>query len=67
MHLDHTPEQRRLRAELRSSFAGLVPDNAYARHFDRAAAKRFYRETVRRPAATDGSASAGPRSTAAAA
>ncbi|MDX2643925.1 acyl-CoA dehydrogenase family protein [Streptomyces sp. PA03-1a] len=48
MHLDHTPEQQRLRAELRSYFAGLVPDNAYARHFDRAAAKRFYRDTVRR-------------------
>ncbi|MFF3948600.1 acyl-CoA dehydrogenase family protein [Streptomyces sp. NPDC001902] len=48
MHLDHTPEQQRLRAELRSYFAGLVPDNAYARHFDRATAKRFYRDTVRR-------------------
>ncbi|MGW3245659.1 acyl-CoA dehydrogenase family protein [Streptomyces sp. NPDC001070] len=48
MHLDHTPEQQRLRAELRSYFAGLVPDNAYARHFDRAAAKRFYRDTIRR-------------------
>lgn len=48
MHLDHTPEQQRLRAELRAYFAGLVPDNAYARHFDRTAAKRFYRETVRR-------------------
>jgi alkylation response protein AidB-like acyl-CoA dehydrogenase len=48
VHLDHTPEQQRLRAELRSYFAGLVPDNAYARHFDRAAAKRFYRDTIRR-------------------
>ncbi|GAA1423221.1 acyl-CoA dehydrogenase [Streptomyces thermospinosisporus] len=48
MHLDHTPEQQRLRTELREYFAGLVPDQAYARHADPAAQKRFYRETIRR-------------------
>ncbi|MEV8593738.1 acyl-CoA dehydrogenase family protein [Streptomyces sp. NPDC052012] len=48
MHLDHTPEQQRLRTELRAYFAALVPDHAYARHADPAAQKRFYRETVRR-------------------
>ncbi|MEU1168723.1 acyl-CoA dehydrogenase family protein, partial [Streptomyces sp. NPDC005921] len=53
MHLDHTPEQQRLRTELRAYFAGLVPDNAYARYADPAAQKRFYRETVRR-LGTDG-------------
>ncbi|MFS4095482.1 acyl-CoA dehydrogenase family protein [Streptomyces sp. AF1A] len=53
MHLDHTPEQQRLRAGLRAYFAGLVPDNAYARHADAAAQKRFYRDTIRR-LGTDG-------------
>ncbi|WP_225096003.1 acyl-CoA dehydrogenase family protein [Streptomyces sp. CoH27] len=53
MHLDHTPEQQRLRAELRAYFAELVPDHAYARYGDKAAQKRFYRETVRR-LGTDG-------------
>ncbi|MEU3852836.1 acyl-CoA dehydrogenase family protein [Streptomyces sp. NPDC029554] len=48
MHLDHTPEQQRLRSELRAYFAELVPDQAYARHTDPAAQKRFYRETIRR-------------------
>ncbi|MEV5875326.1 acyl-CoA dehydrogenase family protein [Streptomyces sp. NPDC052101] len=48
MHLDHTPEQQRLRAELRAYFAQLVPDNAYARYVDPAAQKRFYRDTIRR-------------------
>ncbi|MFI9822149.1 acyl-CoA dehydrogenase family protein [Streptomyces sp. NPDC052013] len=48
MHLDHTPEQQRLRTELRAYFATLVPDQAYARHTDPAAQKRFYRKTVRR-------------------
>ncbi|MFI9724503.1 acyl-CoA dehydrogenase family protein [Streptomyces sp. NPDC052396] len=48
MHLDHTPEQQRLRTELRAYFAGLVPDNAYARHTDPAEQKRFYRRTIRR-------------------
>ncbi|MGP4083809.1 acyl-CoA dehydrogenase family protein [Streptomyces sp. KR55] len=48
MHLDYTPEQQRLRTELRAYFAELVPDNAHLRHADRAAQKRFYRETVRR-------------------
>ncbi|MGW7518558.1 acyl-CoA dehydrogenase family protein [Streptomyces sp. NPDC054796] len=48
MHLEYTPEQQRLRTELRGYFAGLVPDNAYARYDDPAAQKRYYRETVRR-------------------
>ncbi|MEV6669202.1 acyl-CoA dehydrogenase family protein [Streptomyces sp. NPDC051162] len=48
MDLDHTPEQRRLRAGLRDYFATLVPDNAYARHTDPALQKRFYRDTIRR-------------------
>ncbi|GHH05017.1 acyl-CoA dehydrogenase family protein [Streptomyces rubradiris] len=48
MHLDHTPEQQRLRAELRAYFAELVPDNAYARYTDPAEQKRFYRATIRR-------------------
>ncbi|TQJ47035.1 acyl-CoA dehydrogenase family protein [Streptomyces sp. NBC_00080] len=48
MHLDHTPEQLRLRTELRAYFAELVPHNAYARHIDPVAAKRFYRKTIRR-------------------
>ncbi|WP_344000211.1 acyl-CoA dehydrogenase family protein [Streptomyces thermocarboxydovorans] len=48
MHLDHTPEQQRLRTELREYFAELVPDQAYARHADPAAQKRFYRRTIRR-------------------
>ncbi|MBB5102075.1 acyl-CoA dehydrogenase family protein [Streptomyces spectabilis] len=48
MHLAYTPEQQRLRAELRTYFAELVPDHATARFGDRAAQKRFYRETIRR-------------------
>ncbi|MFJ5841440.1 acyl-CoA dehydrogenase family protein [Streptomyces shenzhenensis] len=48
MHLDHTPEQQRLRTELRAYFADLVPDHAAARHADPAAQKRFYRDTIRR-------------------
>ncbi|MET8983562.1 acyl-CoA dehydrogenase family protein [Streptomyces sp. NPDC004539] len=48
MHLDQTPEQQRLRAELREYFAELVPDNAYSRHADPVGAKRFYRQTIRR-------------------
>ncbi|MFF0200393.1 acyl-CoA dehydrogenase family protein [Streptomyces sp. NPDC005017] len=48
MHLDHTPEQLRLRSELRAYFAELVPDDACTRHADPAAQKRFYRETIRR-------------------
>ncbi|MFJ4412039.1 acyl-CoA dehydrogenase family protein [Streptomyces sp. NPDC088910] len=47
MDLEYTPEQRRLRAELRDYFAGLVPDSAYARHDDPAARKDFYRRTIR--------------------
>ncbi|MGW1208646.1 acyl-CoA dehydrogenase family protein [Streptomyces sp. NPDC002499] len=53
MHLDQTPEQLRLRTELRAYFAELVPDNAYARYGDPAVQKRFYRETIRR-LGTDG-------------
>ncbi|WP_052867361.1 acyl-CoA dehydrogenase family protein [Streptomyces niger] len=48
MHLEYTPEQQRLRAELRTYFAELVPDNAYARYAAPADQKRFYRETIRR-------------------
>ncbi|MFD7874064.1 acyl-CoA dehydrogenase family protein [Streptomyces sp. NPDC059766] len=48
MHLDHTPDQQRLRTELRAYFAGLMPADASARHAEPAAQKRFYRETVRR-------------------
>ncbi|MGW2593853.1 acyl-CoA dehydrogenase family protein [Streptomyces sp. NPDC001515] len=48
MHLEYTPEQQRLRAELHTYFAALVPDNAYARYADPAAQKRFYREAIRR-------------------
>ncbi|MFI9650663.1 acyl-CoA dehydrogenase family protein [Streptomyces sp. NPDC052040] len=48
MHLDYTPEQQRLRTELRGYFAELVPHNAYARHGDPAGQKRFYRDTIRR-------------------
>ena len=48
VHLEYTPEQQRLRTELRAYFAELVPDNAYARHGDPAAQKRFYRKTIRR-------------------
>lgn len=48
MHLEYTPEQRQLRTELRTYFAGLVPDDVHARYADPAAQKRFYRETVRR-------------------
>jgi alkylation response protein AidB-like acyl-CoA dehydrogenase len=58
VHLDYTPEQQRLRTELRSYFAALVPENAYARHTDSAAQKRFYRETIRRLGA-DGRLGAG--------
>jgi alkylation response protein AidB-like acyl-CoA dehydrogenase len=48
VHLDYTPEQQRLRTELRSYFGELVPDQEYARYSDPAARKRFYRRTVRR-------------------
>ncbi|WKX73666.1 acyl-CoA dehydrogenase family protein [Streptomyces sp. XD-27] len=47
MHLAYTPEQQRLRAELRAYFAELVPDDR-APATDRAAQKRFYRATIRR-------------------
>lgn len=48
MHLEYTPEQQRLRTELRAYFAELVPEGAYTRHADPAAQKRFYRATIRR-------------------
>lgn len=66
MHLEYSPGQQQLRAELRAYFDGLVPDNAYARYADPATQKRFYRETIRRLGA-DGWLGVGwPRSTAAA-
>ncbi|MFG2193858.1 acyl-CoA dehydrogenase family protein [Streptomyces sp. NPDC048639] len=48
MHLEYTPEQQQLRAELRAYFAELVPENAYARYADPADQKRFYRQIIRR-------------------
>jgi 3-oxocholest-4-en-26-oyl-CoA dehydrogenase alpha subunit len=64
VHLEYTPEQQQLRAELRTYFAELVPDNVYtlphspkgmggAPIADPGEQKRFYRETVRR-LGTDG-------------
>ncbi|GEC05294.1 acyl-CoA dehydrogenase [Streptomyces spinoverrucosus] len=53
MHLEYTPEQQRLRAELRAYFAELVPDDGHLRHAEPAAQKRFYRDTIRR-LGTDG-------------
>ncbi|MFD8205215.1 acyl-CoA dehydrogenase family protein [Streptomyces sp. NPDC059695] len=53
MHLEYTPAQNSLRAELRAYFAGLVPDDVHTRYADPAAQKRFYRQTVRR-LGTDG-------------
>lgn len=53
MHLDYTPEQQRLRTELRAYFAELAPRHAQARFADPAAQKRFYRDTIRR-LGTDG-------------
>ncbi|MFF8840665.1 acyl-CoA dehydrogenase family protein [Streptomyces sp. NPDC015130] len=48
MHLEYTPAQNSLRAELRAYFSALVPDDVQTRYDDPAAQKRFYRETVRR-------------------
>ncbi|WP_156724903.1 acyl-CoA dehydrogenase family protein [Streptomyces apocyni] len=48
MHLAYTPEQQRLRTELRAYFAELVPADSHARYAEPAAQKRFYRETIRR-------------------
>lgn len=48
MHLEYTPEQLRLRTELRTYFAQLVPQDANARHGERREQKRFYRQIVRR-------------------
>ncbi|WP_310723843.1 acyl-CoA dehydrogenase family protein [Streptomyces sp. N2A] len=51
MHLEYTPEQQQLRAELRTYFAELVPDHADAMGAplaDPAEQKRFYRATIRR-------------------
>ncbi|MEU2563599.1 acyl-CoA dehydrogenase family protein [Streptomyces longispororuber] len=47
MHLAYTPEQQRLRAELRAYFTSLVPEDARVRQGGHAH-KRFYRETIRR-------------------
>ncbi|WP_149182182.1 acyl-CoA dehydrogenase family protein [Streptomyces sp. TRM49041] len=47
MHLEYTPEQQRLRAELRAYFADAVPEPA-PEDADHTARKRFYRDTVRR-------------------
>ncbi|MEV4332696.1 acyl-CoA dehydrogenase family protein [Streptomyces sp. NPDC049597] len=48
MHLRYTPQQQRLRAELRAYFAELVPGHAYNGIVAPAARKRLYRETIRR-------------------
>src|SRR4051794_37695870 len=48
MHLDHTPEQRRLRAELRAYFTELMPPDAHGRLNDPKRQKTFYREVNRR-------------------
>ncbi|WP_419993131.1 acyl-CoA dehydrogenase family protein [Streptomyces boninensis] len=48
MDLEYTPEQQQLRTELRSYFAEIVPEGAYARHTDPKAQKRFYRQTIQR-------------------
>ncbi|WP_328883727.1 acyl-CoA dehydrogenase family protein [Streptomyces sp. NBC_00299] len=53
MHLEYSPEQQRLRTELRDYFAKLVPDLAQTRFTDPAAQKRYYRRTIRR-LGTDG-------------
>ncbi|MFF8612370.1 acyl-CoA dehydrogenase family protein [Streptomyces sp. NPDC015350] len=53
MHLEYTPEQQQLRAELRTYFADLIPADAHARHAAPEEQKRFYRETIRR-LGTDG-------------
>ncbi|MEU7133487.1 acyl-CoA dehydrogenase family protein [Streptomyces sp. NPDC046261] len=58
MDLQYTPEQQRLRTELRAYFADLVPDDASTRHADPAERKRFYRRTIRRLGA-DGRLGAG--------
>ncbi|MFD3840398.1 acyl-CoA dehydrogenase family protein [Streptomyces sp. NPDC058642] len=48
MHLEYTPEQQRLRTELRAYFAELVPEDSLARHGDRREQKRYYRDIIRR-------------------
>lgn len=48
MHLEYTPEQQRLRTELRAYFAELVPEDSLARHGDRRQQKRYYRDIIRR-------------------
>ncbi|MEK8142036.1 acyl-CoA dehydrogenase family protein [Streptomyces sp. M10(2022)] len=64
MHLEYTPEQQLLRAELRTYFAELVPEGANAGSTAPAERKRFYRDTIRR-LGTDGWLGVGwPRSTA---
>jgi alkylation response protein AidB-like acyl-CoA dehydrogenase len=48
VHLDHTPEQQRLRAELRAYFADLMPPEAHGRLNDPRQQKKFYRDVNRR-------------------
>jgi alkylation response protein AidB-like acyl-CoA dehydrogenase len=48
VHLEYTPEQQRLRTELRAYFAELVPEDSLARHGDRREQKRYYRDIIRR-------------------
>jgi len=48
MYLDHTPEQQRLRTELRAYFAELMPPEAHGRLNDPRRQKQFYREVNRR-------------------
>jgi 3-oxocholest-4-en-26-oyl-CoA dehydrogenase alpha subunit len=48
VHLEYTPEQQRLRSELRDYFAELTPDLHHTRFTEPAAQKRHYRKTIRR-------------------
>jgi 3-oxocholest-4-en-26-oyl-CoA dehydrogenase alpha subunit len=53
VHLEYTPEQQRLRSELRDYFAELKPDFERTGFTDPGAQKRYYRATIRR-LGTDG-------------
>jgi hypothetical protein len=48
MDLDYTPEQNRLRSEVREYFAQIMPEDAHGRLNDPKRQKRFYREINRR-------------------
>ncbi|WP_037582437.1 acyl-CoA dehydrogenase family protein [Phaeacidiphilus oryzae] len=48
MDLDYTPEQNRLRSEVREYFAEIMPEDAHGRLNDPKRQKRFYREINRR-------------------